>query len=711
MSVLQDFLRGCSIPNKSNPSAMNELDKLSPSGDDLTRVNIEANAEVLKSDASSEKENAECENACVIETSPSLDIAEAAEKSVEKESDACGVESSPALDLASVADDVEEKEACETCVCGEESSPALDLAEAADQDEKTRNYHAMSKPEMVEALRAIIATGNMEAHKEVAAIKQAFYVMHNKELAAELESFVAEGNAPEAFSATPDENEVEMKELLAEFREKRSVYLEEKEEERKKNLAEKERIIGELKAIVEDIDNINVHFPKFQQLQQDFKETGEVPAGTENDVWKEYQATVEQFYDRLKVNKELRDLDFKKNLELKTMLIEKAKELTEVADPIDAFKRLQVLHEQWREIGPVAREMRDEIWNQFKEASTIINKRHQDFFQERKANEQANEEAKTALCEKAEAIDVNSLKNFGDWDKVTKEIIELQKEWKELGFASKKANTLLFARFRKACDDFFTAKAEYFKKTKEEFKDNLAKKEALCEKAEALKERFEERGAYDEMVALQKEWRTVGVVRRKQGDEVWKRFCAAVDAFHDARKKLLNGKRDEEAENLKSKKSVIERLKAIPEDAERKDVIGTVRELQAEWQKIGHVPFKQKDAVNTEYRAQLDRLYGAFDLRESRQRMRRFEGEVRKMEGDENKLGRERDRLVRAMESRQAELKTIENNLGFFNVKSSAGNSMLKDLERRIQKTKEDIAQIKEKIALLDKQEKSGSEE
>lgn len=359
----------------------------------------------------------------------------------------------------------------------------------------------------------------------------------------------------------------------------------------------------------------------------------------------------------------------------------------------------------------MAREIREEIWSQFKELSTVINKRHQDFFQARKASEQANEDAKTALCEKAEAVDMASLKSFADWDKVTKEIIEMQAEWKGIGYASKKMNTLLFNRFRKACDDFFTSKAEYFKKTKEEFRDNLAKKEALCEKAEALKDRYEDRAAYDEMVALQKEWRTVGVVRRKQGDEVWKRFCAAVDAFHDARKKLLNGRRDEETENLKAKKAVIEKLSAISEEAERKDVIGTIRELQAEWQKIGHVPFKQKDAINAEYREQLDRLYGAFDLRESRQRMRRFEGEVKKMEGDGNKLGKERDRLVRAMEARQAELKTIENNLGFFNIKSSAGNSLLKDMERKIQKIKEDISQIKEKIALLDKKEKSSEAE
>ena len=611
---------------------------------------------------------------------------------------------------------VESEETCVKDECAEESSPALDVAAAADaaveQDEPAaRNYHTMSKTEMVDALRDIVSSGNMEAHKEVAAIKQAYYSLHNKELATELEAFVAAGNAPDAFSATPDETETEIKQLLADFREKRTAYLEEKEEERRKNLEEKTNVVNELKAIVEDIDNINLHFPKFQELQQKFKEIGEVPAGSENDIWKSYQITVEQFYDRWKMNKELRDLDFKKNLELKTALCEKAEALAEVSDPIDAFKRLQSLHEEWREIGPVAREIREEIWNRFKEASTVVNKRHQDFFQERKANEQANEDAKTALCEKTEAIDLSALKSFADWDNATKEIIALQQEWKGLGYASKKMNNTLFARFRKACDDFFVAKAEFFKKSKEEVKDNLAKKEALCEKAEALIDRYQERAAFEELQALQKEWRTIGVVRRKQGDEVWKRFCAAVDAFYDARKKLLNGRRDEESENLKAKKSIIERLKEISDDAERKEVIGTIRELQNEWQSVGHVPFKQKDAVNAEYRAELDRLYGAFDLRESRQRMRRFEGEVKKMEGDDSKLGKERDRLVRAMEARQAELMTIENNLGFFNVKSSAGNSMLKEFERKIQKIKEDISQIKEKIKLLDKQERADKAE
>ncbi|MDE6444078.1 MAG: DUF349 domain-containing protein, partial [Muribaculaceae bacterium] len=547
-----------------------------------------------------------------------------------------------------------------------------------------RAYHAMSKPELLESLKGILESGNLEAHKEVALIKQVFYTIHNKEITSQMEAFVAEGNLPEDFSSTPDECEAAMKSLLADFREKRNVYLEQKEEERRANLEQKKNIIAELRTIADDIDNINLHYSKFQQLQQDFKNIGEVPAGYDNEIWKDYQAAVEQFYDRLKMNKELRDLDFKKNLELKTIIVEKAQELAELPDPVEAFRKLQVLHDQFREIGPVAREIREEIWTRFKDASTVINKRHQDFFQARKAAEQENETAKTALCEKAEAIDYSSFKNFSDWDNATKEFLALQQEWKGLGFASRKANNLLFARFRKACDDFFTAKADYFRQTKEELKDNLARKEALCEKAEALKDKFAEKGAFEQIQALQKEWKTIGVVKRKQADEVWKRFSAAVDAFYDARKKLFSGRRDEESENLKAKQEIISKLKAISEEADRKDVIDQIRSLQGEWQKIGHVPFRHKDSINGDYRKELDRLFGAFDVRESRQRMRRFEGEVKKMEGDETK--RERDRLMRAMESRQAELKTIENNLGFFNVKSSAGNSMLKEFEKKMQK-------------------------
>ncbi len=663
---------------------MNELDKLSPGADDLN-LEVAAETAAMSTAATSATGNAECDNTCVETTSPSADIAEAADAA---EADECAVESSPAEDLAKVADEITEKP--EENVVSE------------------KNYHSMSKQEMIEALREIVSSGDMEAHKEVAAVKQAFYSLLNKEAMNAAKAFVEEGNPADQFSAPVDEDEVKIKALLAEFREKRSAYLEEKEEERKKNLEEKSRIVAELKAIAEDIDNINLHFPKFQQLQQDFKAVGEVPAGSENEIWRSYQSSVEQFYDRLKMNKELRDLDFKKNLEIKQLLVEKARQLTTLPDPIEAFRKLQDLHDQWREIGPVAKEVREDIWNEFKEASATINKRHQDYFQSRKAEETDNEIAKTALCEKVEAVDLAALKTFAEWDAKTKEILEIQKAYKEIGFAPRKSNGVLFSRFRKACDAFFTTKAEYFKKTKDEFRDNLAKKEALCEKAEALLPRAEEKEAYDELQELQKEWRTVGVVRRKQGDEVWKRFCAAIDAFHDARKKHFGAQRSAENENLKAKQAIIARLKAISTDAERKDVIESIRQLQNEWQQTGFVPFKHKDAVNAEYRAELSRLFGAFDLRESRQRMRRFEGELKKMDGDESRISRERERLVRAIESRQSEIKTIENNLGFF--KFSSGGNMVKEYERKIAKIKEDIAQIQDKINLLDAQEKQSNQ-
>ena len=648
--------------------------------------------------------------------------------------DACAVESSPAMDLAEAADKVSEEEKKEevkqpvsevqtepkddSCddACAIETSPSLDIADFADKEtgkeeaeekETEKSYHHMTKDELISALKKIITDNELERHKDVTSIKQSYYLILNKEREKEQEEFVAAGNDISAFSFTPDVSEEEFKNLLADFKEKRNAFLEEREETRKKNLEEKYKIIDQIKNISEDIDTINQQFPTFQQLQNDFKAAGEVPQGSETELWKNYQQAVEQFYDRLKVNKELRDLDFKKNFEIKTQLIEKAESLAEIPDVLEAFRTLQALHEQWREVGPVARDVREEMWNRFKEASTVVNKRHQDFFQSKKENEQANETAKTELCEKVEAIDFGNFKSFSEWDEATKAILELQAAWKELGFASRKVNNALFARFRTACDNFFTAKGEFFKKTKEESRDNLAKKEALCEKAEALAADFDRKGALDQMQALQKEWKEVGVVRRKQGDEVWKRFCAALDEFYGNRKKLFSGKKAEENANLKAKKEIIGKLKEISEEEDRNDVIDTIRELQAEWQNVGHVPFKDKDEINQAYRAELNRLFGAFDIKETRQRVRRYENDLKKFAGDESKMGRERDKLVRALESRLAEAKTIENNLGFFNVKSNAGNSMVKEMEKKIQKLKAEADEIREKISLLDAQDKT----
>lgn len=626
---------------------------------------------------------------------------------VEKE---CAETASPALALSEAADAAMEQE---TTTCAENGSPALDLAGAADEMSDARRQaedsflsrvHSLDKSQLLQALKDIIANNSLESHKEVTAIKQAYYAITARENSALLKDYIDAGNSAETFSLPVDPADMEMRDLLASFREKRNAFLEQKEAERLRNLEEKRRILDEIKALGEDIDNINLKFPKFQELLAAFKAVGDVPPGSDSEIWKSYQVVVEEFYDRLKLNKELRDLDFKKNLEIKRGLLDEAKALETLPDPIEAFKRLQTLHNEWKQTGPVAKELRESIWEEFRTITTTINKRHQDYFQSRKAEENANEAAKTALCEQAEAIKTDGLKSFADWEKATKSIVEFQENWRKLGFASRKVNNQLFGRFRKSCDDFFKAKAEFYKKIKEDFSVNLEKKKELCEKAEAMMERVDERNAHEAMMALQNEWKTVGSVSRRHSDEIWQRFTTACNAFYDARKKRLNARRSDENGNLAAKREIIAALKEISEESERKDVISKIRELQDQWQAAGHVPFKYKDKVYAEYRAELDRLYNAFDMRESRQRANRYAREIKDMAGDDSKLGREKDKLQRALDAKRMELKTMENNMGFFNVKSSAGNAMLKDLERRISKVKEDIAQIKEKINMLNAQ-------
>lgn len=660
--------------------AMNELDKQSPFQEATDNSVAPVASETIRESGNESHDEMICGN-------------------VENE---CKETESPAMSIAETADAVSGNSACaETC------SPALDMAEAADSEsEDMPNVHSMSKEQLLNTLRRIVADNDMEAHREVAAVKQAFYALKNRENQQLLSDLVDAGNEPSAFAAPVDEVENEVKDLLADFREKRNAYLEGKEEERRMNLEKKKEVIAQINTLVEDIDNINLNFSKFQELQSEFKKIGEVPPANDSELWKSYQLAVEQFYDRLKMNKELRDLDFKKNLEIKHRLLDEAKSLGELADPVEAFKRLQVLHEEWKQTGPVAKDLREAIWNDFREASTVVNKRHQDYFQNRKAEEQANEEAKTALCEEAEGIDVAAVKTFSDWEETTKRIIDMQQRWRGLGFASKKSNARLFTRFRKACDDFFRAKADFYKNMKEEYSTNLEKKRNLCERAEALMARVDERNVHEEMKALQAEWKTVGTVSRKHSDEIWQRFSKACNEFYDIRKKKVSSRRDDENANLAAKRDIIARLKEISSESDRKEVIAQVRSLQDEWQKIGHVPFRSKDKVYDEYRAELDRIYGSFEARESRRRINDFAGHVKEMNGDGARMSRERERLLRAIDAKKGELQTYENNMGFFNVKSSAGSSMLKDLERRIARIKDDIAQLKEKLTLLDSENK-----
>lgn len=608
----------------------------------------------------------------------------------EKETE-CAETSSPSLAIEAVADSQKS-----------EAAPAEETPSA----EEGKRFHSMSKQELLDALKEILAADNMEAHREVTAIKQAFFNIKSRENLEELNAFIEAGNQPEAFSSTPDEVENEMKTLYSEFKERRAAFIAADEERRKENLAKKMEIIDKMKEIAGDIDNVNVKFPEFQQLQQDFKAIKDIPAPAETETWKTFQTVVEQFYDHLKMNKELRDLDFKKNLEAKRQLIESAKKLADAPDPVAAFRTLQGLHDEWRNLGPVAKDIRESLWEEFKEASTVVNKRHQEYFEKRKADEQANEEAKTALCEEVEAIDLTKINSFNAWGEATDKVIALQKKWREYGFASKKANTALYARFRKDCDAFFEAKTAYFQKVRDEFSANLEKKTSLCEKAEALKGTDDIRQATAEIVKLQAEWKKIGSVPRKQSDAIWQRFTQACNYFFDERKKQNKERRHEENENLEKKRAIIAKLNELPKDGDRSEVIGKVKELQAEWNEIGFVPFKLKDKVFAEYREVCDALYGAYNSRESRARMDNFHARVNSLKGDGQKIDRERDRLVRALDSRRNELQTIENNMGFFSVKSSQGNSMMKEMERKISRLKDDIKEIEQKIAVIDSEEK-----
>lgn len=613
----------------------------------------------------------------------------------------CVETESPAEEIAAASDAVQAQAPADECV--EKESPAQEIAAVADaQEEGTRRYYSMDKSQLLAELRAIVEKHEMNAHHDVAAIKQAYFSIRSKEIEAELEAHRAAGNDTASFVSTPDADETELKALLAEFKDKRAAYLEAAEKQRKENLEKKQEILEQMKAIVEDIDNINLNFAKFKQLEQEFKAIKEIPDGSVNDIWKAQQAVVELFYDRLKMNKDLRDLDFRKNLEAKRAIIEETQGLLEIPDVLAAFRRLQDLHAAWREIGPVAKDQREQIWDEFRSLSSQVHKRHQEFFESRKAEEQANEEAKEKLCQEIEALDYSQLKGFGAWDSATAKILDMQARWKTFGFASRKANNALFSRFRKACDEFFSAKAEHFRKTREEFAANLEKKTALCEKAEALKETADIKTGMQEVLKLQAEWKTIGSVARKQSDAIWARFTAACNYFYDARKKQASDTRKEETANLKTKRAIVDELKALAETEATEEGKTRVRELQNQWQQTGHVPFKQKDKLQEDYREAVKAVYDKFDMRGIRARMNRFENQVDEMRGDGSKLGRERDRLVRAYEQKRNELKTFENNMGFFNVKSSAGNSMVKEMENRIRRIREEMADIEKKISMVD---------
>ena len=501
---------------------------------------------------------------------------------------------------------------------------------------------------------------------------------------------------------TPDAEEPdELSVIFNQIREKKAAHTAEVEAQRLSNLERKKAIVAEINALAEDTDNVNRTFPRYRELQEEFNAIGEVPPTEDTALWKSFQDAREHYSDNLKINKELRDYDFKKNLDSKQLLLDEAESLITEEDVITAYRRLQELHNKWRRIGPVAKEFREEIWDKFKAASAEINKRYQAHFEARKAREAENEAGKTELCAAMEAIDLESLKSFVAWDEATKKVMELQAKWRTFGFASKKMNKALFARFRELCDKFFAGKAEYFQSTREELSNNLARKTALAERAEALKDSTDWKATTDELVALQQEWKTIGAVAKKYSDAVWKRFREACDYFFEQKKKATSGTRRVENDNLKIKRDIIAELEKITADTPREEALTTMHELQERWRDTGHVPFREKDKLQDAYRAAIDRLREELNLRRRSERRERFNEAVAAIEGDDAKLLRERERLFRALETRRAELRTFENNLGFLSSSSKSGNSMLREFEQKAERLRQDIAELEEKIKLV----------
>lgn len=584
-------------------------------------------------------------------------------------------------------------------VVEETPAPVAEQAPAEEVKDTKLDLAGKTKGELVDMMRELATRPIEEVKDEVQAIKAAFFALRREEVAKEKEAFLANGNEDGDFTAKEDTDENNLKELLNVLKERRIEFNAAQEANREANLEKKRQIIKLINEIANDPDNINRQFNRVKQLQQDFKDAGEVPASADTEVWKEFQRATERFYDVLKMNKELRDYDFKKNLELKQQLCEDAEALDEEPDVVSAFRKLQEMHNEWREIGPVAKELREELWARFKAASSAINKKYQTFFEDRKSKEKENADAKTALCEKIEAIETDNLKTYTQWDEVTKQIIALQEDWKKLGFASRKANAALFARFRKSCDDFFGKKAEFFKSMKEELSANLAKKIELCERAESLMDSTEWKETTDKFIEMQKEWKAIGPVVKKYSDSVWKRFIAACDHFFEQKKKQNVNVHAVEHDNLKAKKEVIATLKATIEEA-GEEAAQTVRDLMDRWQSIGHVPFKDKDKIYAQYRELIDKAFETLNMRGSRPS---GDGGSRgpRQGGNDRGLS-ERDRLVRTYEQRMSELKTFENNMGFLTANTKSGNSLVQEMERRIARLKEEIAELEQIIKDLD---------
>ncbi|WP_456087604.1 DUF349 domain-containing protein [Parabacteroides sp.] len=603
------------------------------------------------------------------------------------------------------AEEVVTNETPDAGVAAEETSEAaVKTDEAAAGEETVAAAGKLSKEEILEKLNGLVEAAADATRNEVEALKQAYYKIHRSEVDELKKAFLTAGGEEKDFVAPEDEAESRIKELLNVYKEKRAAILAEEERVKAANYALKLQLIDQLKALTESQEDFNKLYNDFKDIQQRWKEVKAVPQEHVNELWKNYQIYSEKFYDIIKINNQFRDYDFKKNLEMKTALCETVEKLQTEPDVVSAFHQLQKLHQQWREIGPVAKELREDLWSRFKAASTIINKRHQEHFEGLKAKEQENLEAKTAICEQIENIDFPALKSFKDWEEKNREVIALQDKWKTIGFAPKKSNVKIFERFRAACDVYFNRKSEFYKNIKDEMEKNLELKKALCEKAEALKDSTDWKSTTEKMIALQKEWKTIGSVARKHSDAIWKRFISACDYFFEQKNKNVSSQRSVEQTNLAAKKALVEKINAIDE-ADHDEALAALKGYMAEWNTIGHVPFKEKDKIYKEYHEAVDKQFDRLKVDQNDRKMQTFRSNLNDMgngERGKGKLYGEREKLMRMYERMKNELQTYENNIGFLSISSKGGGGLLKEMERKIDKLKDEMALIIKKIDAID---------
>ena len=564
-----------------------------------------------------------------------------------------------------------------------------------------------TKQEVIERIKELAHGEEMPQKEEMEQLKTVFYKLHFAQREAEMKAYLDAGGDPEKYQITPDEDEEVFKAEMGVVKERRAKFAQEQEEIKQENLKKKLDIIEKIKAMVTSPEMANKSYQEFKQLQTEWKELKLVPADKANELWRNYQLYVEQFYDLLKLNNEAREYDFKKNLEIKTRLCEAAEHLADEEDVISAFHQLQKLHQEFRETGPVAKELRDDIWARFKAASTVVNKRHQQHFEELRAKEENNLARKTELCEKVEEIAKTDAKGASEWEKLTKAIIDIQTEWKTIGFAPQKMNVKIFERFRAACDTFFSRKAEYFKEIRQKFAENAEKKKALVEQAKALQDSTDWKATTDKIIALQKEWKTIGIVPKKLGDDLWNEFKDACNKFFEARNAINADSRNAERENLNQKRSIIEQLNALAEDT-GEEIKEKVQKLIEQYQSIGHVPFKEKDKLYKEYHDIVDRLYKNLNISASRRRLDNFKNNLKQMaDKGANVLDNERARLMRKYETIRSEVQTYENNLGFLNASSKKGNSLIDEMNRKVEKLRNEMNLVREKIRAIDKENDS----